>query len=154
MINASATTTELMMLHKHRKTRSLLYIHLHSMLNRLDGENRTALSHACEKGQREVIEFLLSKPGIVIEAGGKHHEESWTNLHWTCRYGQDQNANINAKRLDLACATGHMEVIHVLLQNGAVREIEDVYHCSTLSLAIHFGEKKVQQILYEAGIDV
>eukprot|EP01083_Nonionella_stella_P171513 586065_1 len=66
MINAGATTTELMMM--HRKTSSLLYIHLHSMLNRLDGENRTALSHACEKGQREVIEFLLSKPGIVIEA--------------------------------------------------------------------------------------
>eukprot|EP01083_Nonionella_stella_P071912 193496_1 len=29
-----------------------------------------------------------------------------------------------------------------------------MYGCSPLSLAIHFGEKKVQQILYEAGIDV
>jgi len=154
---------------KHRKSRSLPYIHLHSMLNRLDGENRTALSHACEKGQKEVIEFLLSEQGIDMEAGGKHHEESWTNLHWACRYGHheivqlllNKGANINAQTskkkstgLHLACATGHTEVIHVLLENEAAKEIEDVYGCSPLSLAIHFGEKKVQQILYEAGIDV
>ena len=41
-----------------------------------------------------------------------------------------------------------------MLENEAAKEIEDVYGCSPLSLAIHFGEKKVQQILYEAGIDV
>ena len=91
---------------RHRKTRSLPYIkNLHVMLNRLDGENRTALSHACEKGQKEVIEFLLSEQGIEIEAGGKHHEESWTNLHWACRYGHheivqlllNKGANINAQ---------------------------------------------------------
>ena len=91
----------------HRKTRSLpgMHVHLHSMLNRLDGENRTALSHACEKGQKEVIEFLLGEQGIAIEEGGKHHEESWTNLHWACRYGHheivqlllNKGANINAQ---------------------------------------------------------
>ena len=47
-----------------------------------------------------------------------------------------------------------MDVINTLLKNGAKKDIEDVYGCTPLSLAIHFGEKRVQQILYEAGIDV
>eukprot|EP01083_Nonionella_stella_P255087 876002_1 len=54
-----------------------------------------------------------------------------------CGYEHDQildhNANINAETakkkstgLDLVCSTGHTEVIYVLLQNGAAKEIEDI----------------------------
>ena len=78
---------------------------IHSLLNRLDHENRTALSHASEKGHWEVIQFLLSEKDIDIETGGMHHDESWTNLHWACRFGHhqsvqlllDRGANINAQ---------------------------------------------------------
>ena len=89
----------------HKYSHSLSDMHIAEMLNKLDGEQRTALSHACEKGQLQVIEFLVKQNGIDLELGGKHHDENWTNLHWACRYGHsdivqlliDNSANIDAQ---------------------------------------------------------
>ena len=73
-----------------------------------------------------MIKFLLSDYGIDIEADDKHQEDSWTNLHWACRYG-------------------HHQIVQLLLNRGADINAQTskqsmspaVHSCTLLRLALN-----------------
>ena len=173
------------------------------IINAYDGDKRTPLSHAVEKGHADMVKWLLENFDttqshscdvsggsgsdscaasttyasavrtvgcddvlIDLEKGGEHHDEFWTPLHYAARYGHGDiiellirhGADINAltskkmsTALHLACATGNLTAVKILLKYGAKTDLEDMYLCTPLSLAIHFQEKEVQQALFSTG---
>ncbi len=76
--------------HKNALPSEISYFMIASVMNQYDGDKRTPLSHAAEKGHVRVVLWLINEvPGINIEKGGEHHDEFWTPLHYAARYGHD-----------------------------------------------------------------
>lgn len=140
----------------------------HRDLNLPDGNGETALHIAARSENIDIVEFLLSIPGIDVNA---RDNMGRTSLHFACEKGHVEivkrllshpSIYVNApdressKPLHLACGKGHLEVVWALLANKETKveaKNEDgltPLHIASLST---FGEPIVCELL-RAGIDV
>jgi ankyrin repeat protein len=96
-----------------------------------DGEGRTPLSYAAERGYEQVVKLLLDK-GADVNAQGRP-------------YG-------NA--LQAASARGHKQVVKLLLDKGADVNTQGRPYGNALCAASNHGHKQVVKLLLDKGADV
>lgn len=101
-------------------------------VNEKDDDNRTALYWAAEKGQTEVVSFLLSR-GAAIDI--YESENGYTAL-------------------TTAAASGHSDIVEVLLDGGADIEDKDYDGITSLSWAAFYGHLGVVTVLLDRGADI
>ena len=96
-------------------------------VNMFNEKGNTALTAACLKGHKEIVEILLDAGAII----------DWTNQE-------------NDTPLTLAVLQGHVEIVKLLIARGANVNIRTKYGNTALSLAILKGHKEIVELLKAA----
>lgn len=109
----------------------VLLQHTPSLINELDYDGNTALMCASIKGNKTVVEFLLSQGAEVNEAGAN----KWTALMY-------------------AAWQGHNDVVEFLISKGAKVNVKNVEGNTSLMYAAIYGHTSVVQLLISKGADV
>ena len=129
--------------------------------------NITLLHKASEKGNRKIVEYLISK-GANIYA--KVKEIDRIPLHYAAKSGnievvklllqkgglQQLDARGGNKKtpLILAAAYGHLDIVRLLLKNGARIDAKTIKNETALHFAVMYGHFKVVELLFAEGIDI
>ncbi|PNP40031.1 hypothetical protein TGAMA5MH_07953 [Trichoderma gamsii] len=133
-------------------------------INDLDGEGRTSLSRASEKGHEAVARLLIDK-GADINASDKY---GWTALLWALQYGHEavarllinKGADINAsdkgKWIPLlqASVKGYEAVARLLINKGADINASDKGGWTPLLRASQNGHEAVAMLLIDKGANI
>jgi ankyrin repeat protein len=100
--------------------------------NRAGYEGRTLLMAAADGGHADVMQYLLDRPGINIEAKNERGERA----------------------INIACRKGHVEVMKLLVAAGARVDPQDRDEVGALMSAVIGGKLQVVKYLVEeAGAD-
>jgi ankyrin repeat protein len=130
-----------------------------------DDNGRTALSFACEKGDLEIVEFLLYK-GASLRSRDKKHQ--FTPLHWAAlqdhktvaaavlKVGAESNDQLAAcTPLSIAACTDSRAASQLLLAEGADPNLRDAhYGRAALHFAAAYGRKDIVELLWSSGADL
>ncbi|KAL5356868.1 ankyrin repeat-containing domain protein [Aspergillus floccosus] len=131
-----------------------------------DASGRTFLSHAAECGRAEVIQMLLKRVDMKVDAEDK--ERGWTPLTWAAALGKDDvckvllshGADINhedhEKKTPLrhAVDNDHATVCLTLIENGSALDIENHQCRRALFYAVHHRLRGLCQALLDRGVPV
>jgi ankyrin repeat protein len=103
---------------------------------RRDLYGRTPLLVAAETGSKAAVEQLLKHGSSMEERTDErhHHSPGCTALH-------------------IAAKNGHVAIVRLLLDRGAVINLQSLYHDTPISSAVELGQAEVVQVLLDAGAD-
>ncbi|KAE8153045.1 ankyrin repeat-containing domain protein [Aspergillus avenaceus] len=127
-----------------------------------------ALTEASFRGYKDIVQILLERGAdpnihchlfwrdaychgrffVLYERGTERLLVAFSTPDTTIKY----NGFVNA--FSSACAGGHREIVHMLLEKGADVNLPCSYYGSALGAACAAGYKKIVQLLLEKGADV
>lgn len=130
----------------------------------LDGH--TPLHWACNKGEVQIVEYLLNKGADVTISNDVFN--GFTALHWASSNGFEDivkllirfNANLEAKDfngrtpLHLACERGNQAIALSLIQNGADVHAESSDLKTPLHYSAFVGMLRIVNLLIERNVNV
>jgi ankyrin repeat protein len=106
----------------------VLIRHPKTNVNVRNAHGETALMLACLKGHVSLAKLLISRQADINHPG-------WTPLHY-------------------AATGGHVELIHMLLEDSAYIDAESPNGTTPLMMAARYGSAKATQFLIEEGADL
>ncbi|KAL8871535.1 MAG: hypothetical protein Q9174_002656 [Haloplaca sp. 1 TL-2023] len=130
-----------------------------------DSRGRQALHLACQHGSMKVASLLL-EAGASVDAADNNHYRPLHHVAQECDDPflattlLDNGCDINATTdqghtaLQLACISGNLNVLSVLLQRSASMKHHHKWSASPLNLAIKGAHLKITQLLLRNGADV
>jgi len=138
--------------------------HTKTLINRSDIRGRTALMYASAIGSRDIVDYLLSKGEVYVNAVDDTQK---TALHHAVKSSKAEisrlllraGAMIDARdhngctALMLAAGTGDVDGVQVLLEKGANANARDYLGNSALSYAQDFNHQEVMDKLIQAGAE-
>ncbi|CAH0549306.1 unnamed protein product [Brassicogethes aeneus] len=149
----------------HTETAKFLINHGADVNLRSSKYNATALHDAAATGNVEIAKVLLSKKADIdaqdingnsplMFAVNKNHTE-------TAEFLINQGANVNLRgskdkimALHVAAATGNVEIVNVLVSNGADIDAQDINGKSPLIYAVRKNHTETAKFLINKGADV
>jgi hypothetical protein len=134
-IMAKAGHTQLVapLMNLSKVTRTCIHLQPIMMNVKLGRRGRTQLHHCAEKGLTTSVKRLLSIRNIYVNV--KDDEYGSTPLHWAAR-------------------NGHIEITHLLLQNGADVNVKDRWDRTPLHCSAIYGHIDILHLLVENGADL
>lgn len=117
----------------------------HVHVDARDKKGRTALSHAAERGQLEMAQFLLDN-GASVSA------RQWSVSGWA--EGRSPYRNSGATPLWHATASGHLKMVKLLLAHGANPQARTTAGGTPLAMACQNGCTEIVKVLLSKGVDV
>ncbi|CAE7563884.1 KIN14I [Symbiodinium sp. KB8] len=134
--------------------------HTKTLINRSDIRGRTALMYASAIGSRDIVDYLLSKGEVYVNAVDDTQK---TALHHAVKSSKAEisrlllraGAMIDARdhngctALMLAAGTGDVDGVQVLLEKGANANARDYLGNSALSYAQDFNHQEVMDKLIQ-----
>eukprot|EP00439_Symbiodinium_sp_Y106_P076786 s2706_g15.t2 len=138
--------------------------HTKTLINRSDIRGRTALMYASAIGSRDIVDYLLGKGEVYVNAVDDTQK---TALHHAVKSSKAEisrlllraGAMIDARdhngctALMLAAGTGDVDGVQVLLEKGANANARDYLGNSALSYAQDFNHQEVMDKLIQAGAE-
>lgn len=117
----------------------------HAHVDARDNKGRTALSHAAENGQLEIVDVLL-KNGASVSA------RQWSLSGWA--EGIYPYHNSGATALWHATRSRHLEIVKLLLEYGANPQARTTAGITPLTVACRHGCTEIVKVLLSKRVDV
>ncbi|CAB9497493.1 repeat domain-containing protein 55 [Seminavis robusta] len=119
-------------------------------------QGETLLLHACRRQLWEIAEWLLhhgAQVNVVVQQEeapqhGTRHLSRETPLHYACKFNSGDRPWRYESRI------GSLEVVRLLLENGANVHAEDAYGSTPVHLAAASGDARVLGLLLDHGGDI
>ncbi|EXK77499.1 hypothetical protein FOQG_17796 [Fusarium oxysporum f. sp. raphani 54005] len=119
-------------------------------VNAQGGQHDNALHAALFHNRREIVQLLLDK-GADVNAQGGHYDNA---LQAALRADVNAQGGYYGNALQAASHNGNLEIVHLLLDNGADVNAQGGEYGNTLQAASHNGNLEVVQLLLDNGADV
>lgn len=110
-------------------------------LNCTDLRGKTALIYAANYGREDVVRYLVSQPGLIVNAVD---DTMKTALHHACKYSGESAA----PEQDM------QHIVKILVEGGADVEARDMHGCTPLMYTSANGDAVVAQILLDAQSNI
>ncbi|KAE8363246.1 ankyrin repeat-containing domain protein [Aspergillus caelatus] len=117
----------------------------HAHVDARDKKGRTALSHAVEKGQVEIIKVLL-------ECGASVSARQWSVSGWAG--GRNPYKESGATAVWYAARYNQLEILKLLLERGANAQVRTTCGNTPLSAACQQGYTDIVKVLLSKGVGV